>query len=74
MTALNCGFVVRPLERDIKHRTGPWPHVLAPPIVGRPAPPTSGMPMNRTGAGGAPSGDSLGLDIFLRKCPNRMGP
>ena len=38
------------------------------------APPTSGMPTNRTGAGGAPGGDSLGLDIFLRKCPNRMGP
>jgi len=27
--------VVRPLERDIKARTGPRPHVLAPPIVGQ---------------------------------------
>ena len=25
-------------------------------------------------SGWGPGGDSLGLDIFLRKCPNRMGP
>ena len=43
----SLSMVVRPLERAHIHRTGPWPHVLAPPIVGQPGAPNPVIPTIR---------------------------